>query len=347
MTVPQGIAEEIRTILAANDVPGAAVALAVDGRVVSAGIGFRDLERTEPLDGEARFYLYSITKTLLAVAAFRFVEEGGVALDGSVQPLLPELTIETPLTVRQLLNHTAGLPDYGAMPEYHADLKADPGRPRTDGEFLERTLRDGLRVQPGEGWAYSNIGFLLVRRLVKRLTQGSLRDALAQLVFAPLGLRQTMVAETLADVDDLTPGYSTALDRDGALRDVAPRYHPGWVSHGVVISTASEAALIVESLFTGQLLRPESLAAMLDAVEVAGDYPPFVRPGYGLGLMIDSGSSYGWVAGHAGGGPGYSTAAFYFPNVSGHHVTAVALTNRDSPDLAVEIAFTLARSVGH
>jgi D-alanyl-D-alanine carboxypeptidase len=345
VTLPEGIAEEIRSLLAANDVPGAAVALAVDGRIVSAGVGFRDLERKQPLDGDARFYLYSITKTLVAVAALRLVEEGRVALDQPVQPLLPELTIETALTLRQLLNHTAGLPDYGGMPAYHEDLKTDPGRPWTDAEFLERTLPRGLRFPPGQGWAYSNIGFLLVRRLIERLMGGDLREALADLIVAPLGLRRTMVAETLADAGDLTPGYSTDLDRDGVLRDVAPRYHPGWVSHGVVVSTASETARIVEALFTGRLLRPELLAAMLAAVDVPGDYPPFVRPGYGLGLMIDTGSPYGRVAGHAGGGPGYSTAAFHFPDVAGQRVTAVALANRAQGNLAVEIAFVLARSV--
>jgi D-alanyl-D-alanine carboxypeptidase len=86
------------------------------------------------------------------------------------------------------------------------------------------------------------------------------------------------------------------------------------------------------------------LAAMLEAVPVPGAHPPFVHPGYGLGLMVDLGSPYGRVAGHAGGGPGYSTAAFHFPDVLGQRLTSVALVNRDQPDLGTEIAFTLVRA---
>ena len=75
---------------------------------------------------------------------------------------------------------------------------------------------------------------------------------------------------------------------------------------------------------------------------VPGDHPLVTRPAYGLGLMIDLGSPYGQVAGHAGGGPGYSTAAFHFPDVAGRRLTSVALANRDHPDLGLAIAFALA-----
>ena len=71
------------------------------------------------------------------------------------------------------------------------------------------------------------------------------------------------------------------------------------------------------------------------------EHPPFARPGYGLGLMVDLGSPYGRVAGHAGGGPGYSAAAFHFPDVAGRRLTSVAVANRDGSDLGTEISFAL------
>src|SRR5690606_19963020 len=106
--------------------------------------------------------------------------------------------------------------------------------------------------------------------------------------------------------------------------------------------TAGETALMLEALVSGRLLRPASLAAMLAPVAVPGEFPPFVRPAYGLGLMLDPASPYGLAAGHAGGGPGYATAAFHLPNVAGRRVTAVALLNRDAGS-AVKAAFALAR----
>jgi len=332
------VADALRT----GEAPGAAVALVADGQpVLTAGVGHRDLGRHRPLDVGARFYAYSITKVFLAVALLRLVEQGRLALDDPIQAILPEVSLVEPVTVRQLLNHTGGLPDYGALPKYRRDVRSNPAMPWTPDEFLAHSLQRGARFLPGQGWAYSNIGFLLVRRAIARITQRSLHDTLVELVFRPAGLWQTLVAESLEDAQRLTPGYSTQLDGDEALRDVTRRYHPGWVSHGVAISTAADLARAIEALFGGQLLAPGSLAAMLEAVLVPAEHPPFVQPGYGLGLMVDLGSSYGRVAGHAGGGPGYSTAAFHFPDVAGRRLTSVALVNRDQPDLGPAIAFTL------
>jgi D-alanyl-D-alanine carboxypeptidase len=67
-----------------------------------------------------------------------------------------------------------------------------------------------------------------------------------------------------------------------------------------------------------------------------------MTPSYGLGLMVDPASRFGCVAGHTGGGPGYSTAAYHFPDVTGHRVTSVAFANRDGTDIATDIVFSMA-----
>ena len=152
-----------------------------------------------PLRAAARFPFYSITKLILATAALRLVEEGRLALDHPVGALLPEVALLAPLTLRQLLGHTAGLPDYGTLPAYGAALRAHPEEAWTDAEFLAQTLPQGLCFTPGTGWAYSNIGFLLVRLLIERTTARPLAAALRCLVFAPLGLRRTRVIATLAE----------------------------------------------------------------------------------------------------------------------------------------------------
>jgi D-alanyl-D-alanine carboxypeptidase len=283
---------------------------------------------------------------LLAALTLRLVERGEVGLDRAVQEYLPEYPLETLLSVRQILNHTAGLPDYGGMPEYAAAVRAHPERAWSSGEFLERTLERGLLFAPGEGWAYSNIGYLTIRLLVERVTGLSLRQAVARHIVEPLGLTETFVAESLADAVALTPGYSSWLDPGGPLVAVSARYDPGWVSHGVVISTAPELARIIESVFDGRLVPPGLLSEMLQPIRVPGEHPPFVEPSYGLGVMLDPGSPFGLVAGHGGGGPGYSTGALHFPNVAGRRVTTVALANRDAGNVGLRIAFALAEDVG-
>jgi D-alanyl-D-alanine carboxypeptidase len=232
------------------------------------------------------------------------------------------------------------------MPEYQADLRADPTLPWTDTEFLERTLARGMRFVPGAGWDYSNVGYLILRQLLQRVHAASFRDVLESTIFAPLGLRQTLVAESLADATILTPGWSSYLRADDELENIAPHYHPGWVSHGVVISTAAELATIVDALFAGRLLRPESLAAMKEPVILPFEHPLFRQPAYGLGLMIDTGSPHGLVAGHGGGGPGYSIGSLHFEHVNGSRVTSVALANRDAGDVGLRLAYELAMRVG-
>ncbi|NLE44455.1 MAG: beta-lactamase family protein [Chloroflexi bacterium] len=267
-------------------------------------------------------------------------------LDAPIQTYLPQIPLDIAVTVRRLLNHTGGIPDYGGLPAYYEALKADPTRPWTPDEFLTATLTEGLVFIPGEDWRYSNIGFLLLRQVIETVRRTSLRTALQERIFAPLGLRRTFVAQTLDDARQLTPGYSAFFAPDDSLQDIQSLYHPGWVSHGVVISTASDLALVIDALFTGRLITSQSRDAMFEAVDVAVDAPFFRHPSYGLGVMIDHESRYGVMAGHGGGGPGYSAGALDLPDVHGRWVTSVALANRDGNDLGLEMAFTMGMIVG-
>lgn len=339
----QRLMAAVRHALASTSTPGAAVALLLDNRpVFVSGVGFRDHEQTVMLEPDAQFYVYSVTKSLLATVMLQLVEQGRIALDAPIQAYLPNLPLDPPVTVRQLLNHTAGIPDYGGLPAYFESLKADPTQPWTSDEFLSNTLTQGLTFAPGQGWGYSNIGFLMLRMLIEEVTSTSLRAALHERLFAPLDLQHTLVAQTLDDAPRLTPGYSAFFSSDGSLEDIRSLYHPGWVSHGVVIATAAELAQVIDAIFTGQLISPQSRAAMLEPVRVPVAHPLFRQPAYGLGLMIDPRSPHGLIAGHGGGGPGYSAGALHLPDVHGRSITSIALANRDQNDLGLHIAFTLA-----
>jgi D-alanyl-D-alanine carboxypeptidase len=177
--------------------------------------------------------------------------------------------------------------------------------------------------------------------LIEQTAGLSLRAALQSSLFAPMGLRRTFVVETLEDASVLTPGYSEFFSTDGEPADIHTLYHPGWVSHGVVIATAGELARLFDALFAGVLLPEELLAAMLAPTLVPHPHDWFRQPAYGLGLMLDAQSHYGVSAGHGGGGPGYSAGALHCTDVGGHGVTAVALVNQDASDLGMRIACAL------
>src|SRR5918994_6726300 len=143
----------IASLLDAADAPGVAIALIVNGEpVVAQGVGFRDVDRTQPLNGHDQFYLESITKTFIAVAAMRLIEDGPIDLDDTIQTLLPEIALDRPVTLRQLLNHTGGVPDYSTLPNYFEDVRADPGAPWTTDAFLAHVdARVSVRTRFGLG----------------------------------------------------------------------------------------------------------------------------------------------------------------------------------------------------
>ncbi len=204
-----------------------------------------------------------------------------------------------------------------------------------------------MRFAPGQGWAYSNIGYLLLKLVLERTMAMSLRESLAQLVFIPAGLQQTEVIETLDDTTNLTPGYSKQLDADGPLSDISRRYHPGWVSHGLISSTAADVARFLDALMEGQFLGTASLRQMLDPIPVPVTHRFFTNPSYGLGIMLDPSSRIGSIAGHGGEGPGYSTAALHARTPDGDAFTTVALVNQDQHDLGMEIAWTMVISLSN
>lgn len=335
--------------LAASCAPGVTGALVVDGAlVVQTAAGYEDPAGASPLDPGARMYVYSATKPLIAACVLRLAEQGRLELDAPVQRWLPELLelpVTTPLAVWRLLNHTAGLPDYGARPDYNTDLRANPAAPWTAEQFLARTLADGLAYEPGASWAYSNIGYLILRLLLERLHGAPLAEVLARELFVPLGLPGPRVVASLADTAILAPGWSTQLVPDAPPREMTRVYHPGWVSHGVVAATAGELALLLDGVLRGDLLRPASRAAMLEPVVLPFDHPFFRQPAYGLGLMIDAAPARGGVvAGHGGGGPGYSVGVLHVRRPAGPPVTAAAIVNADADDLGMPLAWALART---
>lgn len=282
---------------------------------------------------EPAFLAYSITKTFTAALVLQLCEAGRLGLDDRLTTWLPRIDRAERIRVRQLLNHTAGIPDYGANRAYHDELRSSPATPWSFERFGEETFDRGLRFEPGQGWAYSNPGYMLLRRIVEEVSGTSYRALISERVVRPLGLERTFVAESIDDLAALAPGTSRALSLDGTPRDVRACYHPGWVSHGVVASTASDVARFLDALFGGALLSRASVARMLELVALPAESPAAApepappsrwrRPSYGLGLMADPASPWGLIAGHNGGGPGYAASAFHAFELGGATVCAM------------------------
>lgn len=259
----------------------AASAIVENGRVIASD------------GGELVVPWWSFTKTLLAAAALALVRDGRFQLD--------ECMPGRRFTLRQVLQHRAGVPNYGGLAAYHRDVAADR-EPWPVADLLRAVDADTLRFAPGQGWDYSNVGYLLVRQAIEQACDSDLDDALKQLVFAPLGIDGPRVALTRADLAGVTMGDATS-------------YHPGWVYHGLAVGRTGDAVLVLDRLLTGDPLPASLLSAMCGAYPLGGpiDGRPWQTAGYGLGLMIGTGRAQQRVLGHTGGGPGSVIAVYHCP----------------------------------
>jgi D-alanyl-D-alanine carboxypeptidase len=224
-------------------------------------------------------------------------------------------------SVGRLLDHTSGVRDYGSLPEYHEAVRAHPGFAWGDEEFLARTAAAGPEFEPGQSWAYSNTGYLLLRRLLAE--HGGL-DA-----FVPrLGLTDATVAERTEDLGGAVPASSTLL-LDG-VGDVRGVYDPRWVGHRTLVAGVGDLLGFWRDL-PAEMLDPRTFVSIGTAA------PGFVRPSYGLGVMADPASPLGTIVGHGGGGPGYAAAVFAVPELDAVAIVLAADERYPAQRTALEL----------
>lgn len=256
-------------------------------------------------DPDARYPVYSVTKPVVAAAVLFLVRDGHVEFD----------------SVRRLLDHTSGVRDYGSLPEYHDAVRTSPGSAWDDDEFLARTHAAGPQFEPGTGWAYSNTGYLSLRRLLDE--HGGLTSLLPR-----LGVGNAVVAEQLDDFDRAVPGPSTLL-LDG-VEDVRGVYDPRWVGHRTLVACAGDLLPFWRDL-------PAVMFDPRNVVPIGFDAPGFVRPSYGLGVMVDPEHPLGMLVGHGGGGPGYTAGVFALPREDAVAIVLAADERYPAQERAVEL----------
>jgi len=293
------------------------------------------------VDVASRFSVQSITKSFTAAVIVRLAAAGKLRLDAPLSEWLSDVPNANRVTIRQCLQHTSGLPDYGSLPEYHKAIQhGEP--PWTFTQFLSRTHAEHLLFEPGTGWRYSNIAYMLLRRLIEAVSGQTFAESVAAEVCQPLGLRSTSVIQSRDDFQALAPAYTFTASSDGLPVDVRATYDPGWVAPGVVASTATDIVRFYDRLFAGDLLPGPLLEEMRKVVRTGEpSMQRFVAPSYGLGLMADPRSPYGVLFGHNGGGPGFTSSAFHVVSPRGQAVTVAVLSNIENPFEVELMAWTI------
>ncbi|MFE6161547.1 serine hydrolase domain-containing protein [Streptomyces sp. NPDC056486] len=304
-TRPDTVQEGLDALVRSDGVP-AALASVKGGegraRTYTAGVGDLATGSKVPRDGQVR--IGSNTKTFTAVLVLQLVGEGKIALDAPVEDYLPGLVRGDGIDgrhirVRQLLQHTSGLPNY-------VKYLGEDVRHYEPHELLDIALQHKADFEPGEKWAYSNTNYVLAGLLVEKVTHRPLAEELDRRIIKPLGLRHTYFPAP-GDVTIREPHpkgyYQDSADaplRDGTELD--PSW--GWAA-GQMISTNSDLNRFFTALLAGRLLPAAQLAEMRTTVPAGAPFASGAR--YGLGLVSTPLSCGGVYWGHGGSTTGYET----------------------------------------
>ncbi len=312
-----------------------ALAVVVEARVGSEtwahAVGVRSRDGGVPARPGDPVHVGGITRTMVAVSVLKLAEEGQLALDHPVSRYLPELEglLHPPagLTVRQLLGHTSGMPDFYAPLLGSAPLRQVLATPISPEQRL--ALAGGVPWQPAEprGSGYSRSDYVALGLLAERLRGTALADVLRADVVEPLGLRSTTMTGAGPAPANLVHGYTLV---DGGPVDVAySAMQSGSASEGM-ISTVGEINTFYAALLDGGLLPPPSVMAMKGRANAD----------YGLGLeQWNDRCTNGFYYGHAGDVPGYGTIAM--SSADGNRQLAMSVAYPPSPLSAQANAISL------
>lgn len=297
--------EDIRS---AKHAPAVSMAVVHRGRIVFAqALGLADTEKRLSATPATRFRIGAVSRIFTAVAVMQLVERKRIDLDVPYGDYLPWGPHAREVTVRQLLTHRSGIPDY--LQQALADNSVAGST--TPPAIVRQVAGRPLHFPPGTAYGHSNTNYVLLGLIVEKVAAEPLGTYVADHVFAPAGMRDT----TFGDPPAGTPvcvGYAMAGPPGPAPGDApcaamltqVASGDPSWFyACGSVVSTASDVAAFDLALMDGALLKPATFRQMIDATR------PTREPGgggHGLGLQVLSLGDRRLV-GHRGGRPGFES----------------------------------------
>lgn len=239
------------------------------------------------------FRVGSITKIFTATLVLTLVAEGSVDLDAPAADYITRLPIPNDITVRQLLNHTSGLPEYVNYGALQDQVMGDPGRIWSPEEIWS-LIADKPVGDPGESFEYASTNYIALGVLIEEVTGESYADVLSERILQPLNMDDSYLAG-FQDGPDPAPAFMAYNDITiPIIFDYTAIATIAWAAGGLV-STGADLHTFMTALFAGEVIPDDLLAEMTDTSSHQ----------YGLGLASDP--AYPDFYGHSGATPGYAT----------------------------------------
>ena len=302
----------------ATKAPAMTVAVGVPGRGVWSA--------TRGADGEAPrwFWFASVGKAFTAAVVLQLVEEGKLSLDDKLARWFPDYPNAKAVTIDHLLSHTSGIYSFQNDPA----LQARRGY-RAPEELIEIARTHGNGFCPGEYWAYSNTGYVMLGRIVERIEGRAFHEVLTTRVIQRLGLHHTKALAPREKASGIAQPHPSEPSEGAAENAVSTTPYAA----GNVVATAADMIEFWQALLGGKLLKPETVRGQFERLHPMFDKGTF----YGRGVMfydvpIDEIRRLNWL-GHGGGAPGSKALVVY--SADARAFVAVALNNDGSAEATV------------
>ncbi|HXX13824.1 MAG TPA: serine hydrolase domain-containing protein [Candidatus Eremiobacteraceae bacterium] len=316
---------------AAGDFSGSLL-VARDARILyQHAFGYANLEWKIPNDLQTKFEIGSMTKQFTALLVLQFVNEGRIKLDGRLSDYLPYYRKDTGsrVTIRQLLSHTSGIPNFISLPGF---LDSPASRATyTVKDFVQKFCSGDLEFEPGTRFHYSNSGYFLLGAVLEQLSGTSYEQLLKDRIFTPVGMNDSGYAHSEAIIPHRAAGYERSSNglQNARFYDLSIPF-----AAGALYSTVGDLFLWDQALY-GQRLLPPNLRDLLFQ-------PHLENYGFGWGILVPKPGSPNageTVLMHGGAIFGFQSLIERIPK---EKELIVLLDNTDSPKL-LDIALQLRR----
>ncbi|MEV0407666.1 serine hydrolase domain-containing protein [Actinoallomurus sp. NPDC050550] len=292
--------------------------------------GVADVRSHAPMRRDSRFRIGSMTKPFVATVVLQLVGERRVVLDAPVERYLPGVVRGHGndgrlITVRQLLQHTSGLPDYLTYLTPREVLK-DPLAHHDTRDLVNIALAHPPAFEPGTRWHYSNTNYLLAGMLIEKVTGHTYGEEIRRRIITPLGLRETYVPGDASAIPGPHPRGYVRPGEGAPLMDITAINPSVAGSAGEMISSGTDLDRFLDALVRGRLLRPAQRREMMKTRPTGN---PDGRA-YGLGLESRPLPCGGLYWGHGGDIPGYETVGG--ATVDGRQATVLVNVDPGGPE---------------
>jgi D-alanyl-D-alanine carboxypeptidase len=294
--------------------PGASALIKRRRRVDFLKAGVANLETGARYRRNDHFRIASTSKAFSGAVALVLVDQGVLSLDSTIAEVLPDLPDAWGgVTLRQLLQHTSGIPSYTKDPGYQQYLATHLTSPITPKAILDFVADDPLRFPPGTEYAYSNSDNIVIGLMAEAASGSSYDQLLRELVFTPLGLDRTSLPTGLDIPEPFVRGYDNTPPSPPEDISEVINAQQVWAS-GALISTPKELTRFIRAYANGKLITRGLRVQQRSFIPGAAGEPPGPQQNSGGLALYRYRTDCGSVLGHSGNFPGYTTLMIATPN---------------------------------